>query len=244
MKILALESASLPASAALLSDEIVTAEFTTNFKITHSETLLPMVDEILKITQTDKKSIDAIAISEGPGSFTGLRIGASAGKGLAFALGVPVIPVPTLDAMAYGLFGSGSILCPIMDARRSQVYTGLYSFENGVFTRHMESSAISIEEQVKKAEELSEKLNKPLLYLGDGVPVYEKVVRSLCTKEVQFAPAHVRYQRAANVAALGKVLFESGVVTDAENFLPVYLRKSQAEREREEMLAKEAGVQQ
>ena len=129
MKILAIESSSLVASIAVLTDDIITAEYTINHKITHSQTLLPMIDDISQRIELDMKEIDAIAISGGPGSFTGLRIGSATAKGLGLALSIPIIPVPTVDALAYNLYGSDKLICPIMDARRNQVYTGLYEFQ-------------------------------------------------------------------------------------------------------------------
>ncbi len=149
MKILAIEASSLVASVAILTDDIITAEYTINHKITHSQTLLPMIDEVCKRTETEVEEFDAIAISSGPGSFTGLRIGSATAKGLGMALNIPLIHVPTLDAMAYNAFGTDMLICPIMDARRSQVYTGIYSFENNEFAIHHESCAVSIEELIQ-----------------------------------------------------------------------------------------------
>ena len=128
MRILGIESASLVASVAIVTDDVITAEYTVNQKKTHSQTLLPMIDEIVKMLEVPLESIDAIAVSGGPGSFTGLRIGSATAKGLGLALGKPLIHVPTLDATAYNLYGAGALICPIMDARRNQVYTGVYRF--------------------------------------------------------------------------------------------------------------------
>ena len=126
MKILGIESSSLVASAAVVSDGILTAEYTVNFKKTHSQTLLPMIHEIVNMLEMDLRSLDAIAVAGGPGSFTGLRIGGATAKGLGLALKKPLVHVPTVEAMAYNLWGSSALVCPIMDARRNQVYTGLY----------------------------------------------------------------------------------------------------------------------
>lgn len=231
MKILGIESASSVASAALFEDDIITAEYTTNFKKTHSETLLPMIEEVLRMTGTDAALLDAIAVSEGPGSFTGLRIGAAAAKGLAFALDKPIIPVPTLSAMAYGCFGSAYILCPLMDARRGQAYTGLYEFADGTLVTLSSARAIEVEKQVEEAEILSAEKKKTVLYLGCGLPVFRKRIAEISKKPYEFAPAGMQAERAANVAAYGKLLFEKGIVSDSVNFLPIYLRQSQAEEE-------------
>ncbi|MBQ6680355.1 MAG: tRNA (adenosine(37)-N6)-threonylcarbamoyltransferase complex dimerization subunit type 1 TsaB [Lachnospiraceae bacterium] len=236
MKLLAIESAALTASAALLSDGVLSAEYTVTFKKTHSETLLPMVDEILKMTDTSPAELSAVAVSAGPGSFTGLRIGAAMAKGIAFAVDKPVVPVPTLDAMAYAAYSSACVIAPIMDARRSQVYTGLYSFEDGCFTVHEGAAAKSIEDAMRDAYALAEKLGKKIFYLGDGVPVFRTAIENTLGTRALFAAPHMLYQRAGAVAALGEKLFLEGKTVSADAFVPVYLRKSQAEREREESL--------
>ena len=132
MKILALDSSGLVASVALLQDETLVAEYTMNYKKTHSQTLLPMLDEIKKAVDLDLETLDAIAVAAGPGSFTGLRIGSATAKGLGLALNKPLIAVPTLEALAYNLYDTpeDTPICPIMDARRKQVYTGMYAFKD------------------------------------------------------------------------------------------------------------------
>ena len=235
MKILGIESASVTASAAVLSDDVLLSEYTTNYKKTHSETLLPMVREILEMTGTAPEELTLIAVSAGPGSFTGLRIGAAAAKGMAFALGIPIVPVPTLDAIAYNMAGSCDLLCPLLDARRGEAYTGLYEFDGETFTVLREAAALPVAEQVKFAEALARERGKSVTYLGDGLPVFQDKIRELSEGRAHFAPAHLRDQRAGSVAILGKKLYEQGIYTDAVNFLPIYLRKSQAEQEREAM---------
>ena len=128
MRVLAIDSSGLTATVAIVEDDTTIAEFTINYKKTHSQTLLPMIDEMVKMVEADLDSIDAIAVAGGPGSFTGLRIGSATAKGLGLALGKPLIHIPTADAMAYSIYGCEDIICPIMDARRNQVYTGIYSF--------------------------------------------------------------------------------------------------------------------
>ena len=128
MKILGIDSSGIVASAALIDEERLIAEYTVNNKKTHSETLLPMIASLLEASGTDINDVDAIAIAAGPGSFTGLRIGAATAKGLAMAIDKPVIPVPTCEGLAYNLYGNSGLVCPVMDARRNQVYTGIYSF--------------------------------------------------------------------------------------------------------------------
>ena len=168
MRILGIESSSLVASVAIVEDDITMAEFTADFKKTHSQTLLPMIDDMVKLLGIELSTVDAIAVSGGPGSFTGLRIGSATAKGLGLALDKPLIHVPTLDATAYNLYGAGALICPIMDARRNQVYTGVYRFR--------EEFEILREQDAMDMGELLEVLNglgEPVIFLGDGVPVFK-----------------------------------------------------------------------
>lgn len=229
MRILGIESSSLVASAAVVENEVTLAEYTVNYKKTHSQTLLPMIDEMMRLLDMEPSAVDAIAVSGGPGSFTGLRIGSATAKGLGLALKKPLIHVPTLDAMAYGLFGASGLICPMMDARRQQVYTGIYRFEER-FEIVMEQSALAVSDLAERLNALGERV----IFLGDGVPVYEKQLAETLTVPYCFAPAHVNRQRAASVAALGAVYFAEGKTETAAEHKPDYLRKSQAEREREE----------
>ncbi len=229
MRILALDSSGLVATVAILEDEQTIAEYTVNYKKTHSQTLLPMLDEIVKMTEFDIASIDAIAVAGGPGSFTGLRIGSATAKGLGLALNKPLIHIPTVDGMAYNLFGNTGLICPIMDARRNQVYTGLYRFEND-FQVVEEQMAIPVSELIEKLNAYGEKVT----FLGDGVPVYEAQLKEGLTVEYAFAPAHMNRQSAAAVGALGMKYFAEGKIESARDHQPDYLRLSQAERERAE----------
>ena len=176
MKILAIESSSLVASAAVTEDDVTVAEYTVNFKKTHSQTLLPMIDQIAAMTELDMDSVDAIAVSGGPGSFTGLRIGSATAKGLGLALKKPLIHVPTLDAMAWNLYGASGLICPVMDARRNQVYTGIYRFEKE-FQIVMESSAMDIHDLIQKLNGMGERV----IFLGDGMPVCRKFLEEEMT---------------------------------------------------------------
>ena len=235
MKILALDSSGLVASVALLENDNLVAEFTVNNKKTHSQTLLPMLDEVVNAAGIELDAVDAIAIAAGPGSFTGLRIGAATVKGLSLALDKPVVPVPTLEGLAYNFWGSDRLICPIMDARRNQVYTGIYRFERE-FETVMDQDAMDMGELIGKLNGMGERV----IFLGDGVPVYEKQIAEKMTVPYDLAPAHVNRQRAASVAALGAVYFAEGKTETAMEHKPDYLRKSQAEREREEREAKNA----
>lgn len=233
MKILGIDSSGLVASVAIVEDDRLVAEYNLQYKITHSQTLLPMLEEIRNRIHLDMQTIDAIAVAAGPGSFTGLRIGAATVKGLGLALGKPIIPVPTLEGMAYNCYGTDLLVCPIMDARRNQVYTGLYIFEKEDRIR-MKSV---MEQTAEGFDELAAKLNvlgREVLFLGDGVPVFAEAMKELLRIPYYFAPAHMNRQRAASVAALGKEKFEQGIFEDAADHAPEYLRLSQAERERQE----------
>ena len=215
MKVLGIDSSGLVASVAVVEDDILLAEYTVNYKKTHSQTLLPMLKEIGDMINLDLNSLDAIAIAAGPGSFTGLRIGSATAKGLGLALDKPIIPVPTVDGLAYDLWGTDKIVCPIMDARRNQVYTGIYEFCDGKLQILENQMAVSV-------TEIAEKLNalgREVIFLGDGVPV---------------APAHMNRQRASAVAVLGAQYYVQGRAESAMEHKPDYLRLSQAERERKE----------
>ncbi len=227
MKILAIDSSSLVATVAILDEEKILAEYTINHKKTHSQTLLPMLGEIVKMIELDMNEIDAIAISGGPGSFTGLRIGSATAKGLGLALDKPLIHVPTLDAMAYNFYNTDGIICPIMDARRNQVYTGLYEFANGEFKKILEQTPMAIDELIDKLNSI----NRKVTFLGDGVPVFREIVEEKAIFEVDFAPAHLSRQRASSVGALGMAYYEKDNTQTAADHAPEYLRLSQAERE-------------
>ena len=240
MKILALDSSGLVATVAGLEDDVMVAEYTTCYKKTHSQTLLPMLDEIKKMIELDIQSIDAIAVTKGPGSFTGLRIGCATAKGLGLALDCPLIAIPTVDALAYNMYGSSALVCPLMDARRDQVYTGLYRFEKTVngyeMVCELPQCAISIEEII----DIVNKKGQEVIFLGDGVPVYKEKFATMCQVEYSFAPAGFNRQRASSVALLGADMYGKGQTVSADEMEPDYLRLSQAERERKEMEEKKA----
>ena len=187
MKILALDSSGLVASVALLENDTLIAEYTVNHKKTHSQTLLPMLDEIVCMTETDLHSIDAIAIAKGPGSFTGLRIGSATVKGLGLALDKPIIGVPTIEGLAMNLYGTDALICPLMDARRNQVYTGIYRFQDGKLQVVKDQIPTGIEEIV----EALNKIGQNVIFLGDGVPVYREVIEKELAVPHSYAPANM-----------------------------------------------------
>lgn len=235
MKLLAIESSGLVASAAIATENVLLAEYTVNFKKTHSQTLLPMVDEIVKMTGLDLKEIDAIAVSAGPGSFTGLRIGSATAKGLGLALDKPVVPVPTTQGIAANLYGVDGIICPLMDARRNQVYTGLYRYNKDGFQIVEDQMAVLVDEIIGKVNAYGE----PVTYLGDGVEAFADILKEKTTVPFSFAPLHCSKQRAGALAARAVELFAAGKFESADEHEPDYLRLSQAERELAEKQAQQ-----
>ena len=236
MKILGLDSSGIVASVAIVEDDVLIAEYTVNYKKTHSQTLLPMLDEIAKMTELDLNSIDAIAVAAGPGSFTGLRIGSATAKGLGLALKKPLIAIPTVEGLAYTLYDISGLICPIMDARRKQVYTGIYRFTDHQLKVVEDQMAVPMETVIEKLNQYGEAVT----FLGDGVPVFHELIAEKMTVPYSFAPAHVNKQRAAAVAALGEIYYRQGKTETAMEHVPDYLRVSQAERERAEREAAKA----
>lgn len=242
MKIIAIDSSGLVASVAIVEDDILIGEYNVQYKKTHSQTLLPMLDELKKMVELDLADVDAVALAAGPGSFTGLRIGSATAKGLGLAMNVPLIEIPTLDGLACNLYGTDKLVCPIMDARRNQVYTGIYEFigtgddsgsgnmKSYELTSLLAQCAVSIEEIALRCNETG----REVIFLGDGVPVFEEKLSLLLTVPYSFAPAHMNRQRAAAFAMLAFTYMKEGKVVAARDHAPEYLRLSQAEREKSE----------
>ena len=232
MKIIGIDSSGLSASVAILEDDKLTAEYFVNYKKTHSQTLLPMLDEISRMAELDLFTVDAIAISKGPGSFTGLRIGSATAKGLGLALNIPIVEVSTTAGMAYNFCYSDKLICPIMDARRSQVYTGLYEFTDGELKTLLTDTAEPIESTIERVNGCG----RPVIFMGDGVAVFKETIKKECKVSFSFAPAHLCMQRASSIAVYGMVLYKEGKIVSAKDHAPEYLRLSQVERERNEAL--------
>lgn len=227
----------MTASVAVVQDEEMLAEYTVNYKKTHSQTLLPMLDAAVQMIQLKLETIDAVAVASGPGSFTGLRIGSATAKGLGLALDKPIIGVPTTQAMAYNLYGASGVICPIMDARRNQVYTGMYTFHQGRLRILEDQMAADIFQVV----EMLNTRGEPVIFSGDGVAVYRGEIEQNIKVPAAYAPAHINRQRAGAVAALAMEYLKEGRIQTAAEHRPGYLRVSQAERERQERLARETG---
>ncbi len=232
MKILSVDTSANVATASITEDDKLICEFILNNKLTHSQTLMPVIDNILKQSELDLSDIDLAVVANGPGSFTGLRIGVSAVKGLAHALKIPVIGVSTLTGMAYNLPFCKDIICPIMDARRAQVYNAVYKWNDGELTQIKEPRALAVEELLEEFVNSDDKV----VFLGDGVPVHkDKIVEKLGDRAV-FAPSCANAQRASSLAAAAKKLYNEGKTQSCYELMPFYLRKSQAEREAEEKI--------
>ena len=233
MKIIALDSSGLVASVAYLEDGKIKGLININYQKTHSQTLLPMLDEMVKTLEIDLKDVDYLACANGPGSFTGLRIGVATIKGLGLSIDKKIVDVSTLEALALNWPGADGIVVPIMDARRSQVYAAGYSFEGN------ETRPVKVIEEVNcELSVLLEKLNamgRKVFFTGDGVPVYKDMIKQSLKVPYVLPNAANAYRNAANVAVLAEIYAGEGLAKKAADISPVYLRKPQAEREREAM---------
>ena len=228
MLILAFESSARPASAALLRDGRLLAQSTQISALTHSRTLLPMAEDLLKNTGVSLPEIDAIAVAHGPGSFTGIRIGVSTVKGLCWGADKPCIGVSTLEAMAWHALAVGGVVCPVMDARRAQVYNALFRMDDGRPLRLCPDRAISLEDLANELRAL----NESVFLVGDGAELTKRFFDAQGLP-CRLAPENLRWQDAWGVAMAAQ---DKAPIPAAE-LLPVYLRLSQAERERQERLA-------
>lgn len=226
MKVLAIDTATESATCAVIEDNKLLGEITYNNKKQHSVIIMPMVDEILKNLKLDINDIDGFAVSKGPGSFTGLRIGAANIKGICQGINKPFVGVSSLDALAYNMAFTEGIICPILDALRGNVYTALYHFDRDELIKDTDYMIISVEELLKL---LVEK-NKSVHFIGDGIYKYKDLIYSGIPESL-LAPAHLNVVKASALAELGMKLLRAGVSDNIYSFAPEYFRKSQAERE-------------
>lgn len=226
MLILAVEASAAPSSCALLKDGLIIADMRTNVKLTHSQTLMPMVESMLNTTGALVSDVDLFAVTHGPGSFTGIRIGIAAIKGMAAAFDRPCIGLSTLEVTAHNIFCFDGIVCPVMDARREQVYNALFDCSGGRMTRMTDDRAIAIE---KLGGELAER-GRPCVFVGDGAALCFDALHERISGSV-IAPANLLYQNAAAAALLALEYYGRGQTVTAEELNPVYLRLPQAQRE-------------
>jgi universal bacterial protein YeaZ len=232
MKILAVESSASAASAAVWEDGKLLCESFTNIGLTHSQTLLPLVEQILSCAQIPFSEIGCYAVSVGPGSFTGVRIGVSLVKGLAFSSGTPCVPVSTLEAMAHLFTGQQVHVCCAMDARCGQVYNALFCVDGETVTRLCPDRAL-------KAQELGEELTAEgsnWVLVGDGAELCWKLFGRE-NEKIALAPPHLRFQRASGVALAAQEVYNQQRTMPAAELAPVYLRPPQAERELKKRLS-------
>ncbi len=225
MKILAVDSSAKSGSVAILEDGKNIAEFYINAKLTHSQTLMPMIEWALKSTNLKTQDIDCFAVSVGPGSFTGLRIGISCVKGLAFAENKPCVAVSTLEGLSRNI-SQPSVICSVMDARCSQVYTAQFEFDGENYTRLTPDEAISVSELKEKLK----KIEKNIILVGDGAQMCYNVLKDTC-KNLTISSENVRFQRAFGVAQVAFDEVHRGNTISSDSLVPIYLRLPQAERE-------------
>ena len=230
LKVLAVDTSSNVATAAIVDDDKLVGEYVLNHKKTHSQKIMPMIEEILKSAELKVQDIDVFAAANGPGSFTGLRIGVATIKSLAHVANKPVVGISTLDGLAFNLPFCKYTICPIMDAKRDQVYNAMYTWMDKTFyivTPHRAVPIDQVIEEIKTA-------NVKVMFNGDGVPVYrERLVEEL-GELCEFAPSSCNMQRASAIAELALQRAKIGDVERYMSMVPFYLRKSQAEREYEE----------
>ena len=231
MLVLSVDSSYSTATCALIKDDKILAEINLNDKKQHSVILMRLIDSILKEYEIDINDIDAFIISRGPGSFTGLRIGMATLKGLAFASKKPLISVSTLDALAYNSISFQGIICPIMDALRDNIYTCLYKNENNNLTPLIKEQCLNINELVNILKEQT----LPIIFVGDGVAKHKEFLQENIPNSF-FAPNHSNFPKASSVGELGIKKINDGVIENINSINPIYLRKSQAEREYEKRM--------
>lgn len=223
MNILAIDSSAVTATAAILSGDTVVAEASVTTALTHSQTLLPMIKNVLSSAGLSPQDIDLFAVANGPGSFTGLRIGVGTVKGLAYALSKPAVGISALEALAYNVSVSPFLIAPVMDARRGEVYCALYRFEGGRIKEVSPPCA-------KPAAEFAESIGEKTVFVGDGVAPHRETFAEILGENAIFAPPNARLQRAASVALAARAQKDRG---SAHELGVRYIRKPQAEREYE-----------
>ena len=225
MKILGVDSSTNVASAAVLDGDKLLCETVLNDKLTHSTKLLPLIQQLLDMAGLSVSDIDRFACVTGPGSFTGLRIGVAAVKGLAAVNNAQTVSVNALEALAMNLPYCRMLICPMIDARNKQAFTALYDTESGYPETKINTQAILVEDMLKTLK----RLGKPVVFLGDGAAVNRDMICEYMGQNACFAPSHLFYNRASSVCMFAG---EGAKITSYQELLPNYYRKSQAEQER------------
>jgi len=233
MKILAVDTSSLVAAVAITDNERLMGEYILNHKKNHSQKLMPMIKELMDNLELNPKDIDIFAAASGPGSFTGLRIGITTVKALAYAVNKPVVSVPTLDALAFNIPVYDSLVCPIMDARNNQVFTAVYKWEKGIPVNITEYMGVPVNELVQ----LIKGKNQKVVFLGDAVGIHKDFLKEELKENCEFAPGNLMLQKASSIAQLALIKAINGMTESSFDMVPFYLRKSQAEREYEKKVS-------
>ena len=226
MKILAIESASITASCAVSDGDSILGEFTLNHKKTHSEKLMPLIEELMSELGIKLQDIDVIAVSEGPGSYTGLRIGAAIAKSMAYAANIPIVKIPTIKSLAANVYDVDKLIVPIMDAKAGRVYTGIYKWENGDLVDVKEQFPCNLDELL----ELLNEYDEAVVFNGDGSVNYKNIIEEKFNRKPLFAPSKFNCLNASTLSYIGLRMAEKGDSVSASKFSPQYLRLSQAER--------------
>ena len=230
MRVLAVETSTLTGGVAVLDSDALVAESRVSIAVTHGERLMAAIDGVLRAARLELADVDAFAVAQGPGSFTGLRIGLSTVKALAFATGKPVVGVPTLEALAWRLPYCAYPVCPILDARKNEVYAGLYRTLDGELETVEPPRAVA---PTVLAEELRAAVAGPVVFVGDAVAPFAPVLLDILGARARLAPADLRFPSAVTVGELGSRALRSGVAADPAGLAPLYLRPSEAELARE-----------
>jgi tRNA threonylcarbamoyladenosine biosynthesis protein TsaB len=229
MKVLAVDTSGKVLSIAVCDENSVIAEYTINYKMTHSEQLLPCIDQILKQTSIDIQSIDLFAVAEGPGSFTGIRIGVSTIKGFAYSLQKPIVSINALEALCYNINPYKMNVCAILDARNNQVFCGIFKPNEMKYDKVIDYSAVTITELVKTIKDM----NVITAFVGDGSIIHRDCIKDQLSGLAYFPYNTNSYQRASNIAILALNEYKEGRCSDSISLVPFYLRKSQAEQQLE-----------
>jgi tRNA threonylcarbamoyladenosine biosynthesis protein TsaB len=222
MIVLGLDSSTRATSVALINKTGLLGEYFLNTGVPHSQSLLAIIDELLQRTGVGLDDIAGIAVSAGPGAFTGLRVGVSTAKGLGLAKKKPLIPVPTLDALAQAVAYSRHLVCPVLNAKKKQVYAALYSWEESGFGKLTPDLVIT-------PAELAAKITQPVVFLGDALDEYAEEIRRMLGEHARFAPLDLWLPRASRVAELGLKELEAGRTVSAHELAPLYVRRPEAE---------------
>lgn len=232
MNILAIDTSSLVATVAVMNKEKLIGEYTINNPMTHSQKLMPMLNQLMNHLDMNMEDIDYIAVSRGPGSFTGIRIGIATVKGLAQPRNIPIIPISSLEGLAYNISYTHGLICPIMDARRNQVYTGIYKWKEQALVDIIDEAPMTIKELI----DILSMRDENIIFLGDGVNRYRDNLLEALGERIIFAPNYISMQRASSIAQVALDKIKENKITPQSHFalVPTYLRKSEAERQYEE----------